>query len=690
MGKWEPTIKWKGNGGLAQYAKGIPRRGREALYRFVNEGLAPPDGLPSFTRDEIWDPRREIQRQMDSRPGFLEALLRDRIKKIRSGVLAGPIPEGLLARIGGEPVIVMPSQDLYLSNLALMELEQNKTHLRYDSSRNPIGRVTLKKRTNSFGKKDLSSFYSKGEKTGSFAQYRDKAAFCAAFDAAGKYDITGYFHQCRAHKDLRRYQAELLPIGGGSFAVYINMNIMFGNTKAVSWCRKGFSTIHRALDTIEPEVFSTTSFRPPSSFDLKTIPSSLRESRRGRREIPLSSSAFREGGWFDNWKKMSDRPQAIKDTIESSLIFVGNTVVGAMDRGAVPATEAADERIKKAVGYLRAHGIKISEAEIEPAAESLIVTGTELNFRNKTLSFPAEKWHAFDEKVRAVTEAKGEVSIETILRATGVAVQVSNLFRPIKAYLVPICRWAALYAFIPEGNTFERLNKRRILKETRLKVPKILRDLLARGWRVAQERKVTHCRHLLASRRDATCIISADVVGKEGFGTRTGMGAINLSTQQMFRASIDDKHPLANWSKDCQESCCALGALEVLTRPGDIVILHEHDKMTFKETVSSPGEVTIQAPFAIRFAQICDEKNLIVLPQKETNKKRDTRPGAIRVAPSSRWVFPKERGIFDKRCGDWGVDPKRIEVIRWNWRRTYETWMKIQTNYSSPYRQHTI
>ena len=263
MGKWEPTIKWKGNGGLAQYAKGIPRRGREALYRFVNEGLAPPDGLPSFTRDEIWDPTREIQRQMDSRPGFLEALLRDRIKKIRSGVLAGPIPEGLLARIGGEPVIVMPSQDLYLSNLALTELEQNKTHLRYDSSRNPIGRVTLKKRTNSFGKKDLSSFYSKGEKTGSFAQYRDKAAFCAAFDAAGKYDITGYFHQCRAHKDLRRYQAELLPIGGGSFAVYINMNIMFGNTKAVSWCRKGFSTIHRALDTIEPEVFSTTSFRPP-------------------------------------------------------------------------------------------------------------------------------------------------------------------------------------------------------------------------------------------------------------------------------------------------------------------------------------------------------------------------------------------------------------------------------------------
>ena len=57
MGKWEPTIKWKGNGGLAQYAKGIPRRGREALYRFVNEGLAPPDGLPTFTRDEIWDPR---------------------------------------------------------------------------------------------------------------------------------------------------------------------------------------------------------------------------------------------------------------------------------------------------------------------------------------------------------------------------------------------------------------------------------------------------------------------------------------------------------------------------------------------------------------------------------------------------------------------------------------------------------
>ncbi len=388
---------------------------------------------------------------------------------------------------------------------------------------------------------------------------------------------------------------------------------------------------------------------------------------------------------------MSGSPQAIADTIESSLILVDDTVVGAVDRGAVPATEAADERISKAVGYLRAHGIKISEAEIEPAAESLVVTGTELNFRDKTLSFPAEKWHAFDERVRAVTEAKGEVSIETILRATGAAVQVSNLFRPIKAYLVPICRWAALYAFIREGNTFERLNKRRIFRETRLKVPKILRDLLARGWRAAQERKVAHCRQILASRRDATCVISADVAGKEEFGTRMGMGAINLSTQQMFRVLIADKHPLSDWPKDRQESCCALGALEVLTRPGDIVVFHKYDKMTFKETASSPREVMIQAPFAIRFAQICDEKNLIVLSHTiGSNKKRDKGLGAIRSPPSSRWVFPREHGIFDKKCGDWGVDPKCIEVIGWNWRRTYETWMKIQTNYSSLDRLITI
>ena len=50
-------------------------------------------------------------------------------------------------------------------------------------------------------------------------------------------------------------------------------------------------------------------------------------------------------------------------------------------------------------------------------------------------------------------------------------------------------------------------------------------------------------------------------------------------------------------------------------------------------------------------------------------------------SPSS-WAFPKESTIFDKKCGDWGIDPERIEVISWNWRRTYEAWMKIQTNYS--------
>ena len=62
----------------------------------------------------------------------------------------------------------------------------------------------------------------------------------------------------------------------------------------------------------------------------------------------------------------------------------------------------------------------------------------------------------------------------------------------------------------------------------------------------------------------------------------------------------------------------------------------------------------------------------IVLPQ-------DTRSGVILADPLSRWELLSEHRIFDKK---WGVDPERIEVTTWNWRRTYETWMRIQTNYS--------
>ena len=673
MGKWEPAIKWRGNRGLAQYKRIIPPRSqylggqpRETLYRFVVEGLAPPDGLPTFTRDEIGDPRHEIQRQMDSKPGFLEALLRDRIKKIRSGILAGPIPGGLLAEIGGKPVIVMPSQDSYNSNLALMGVEQDKNHLCFKvTPKNPL-LLRFEKGTDSCASQDLSSLYSNGENTCTFPQLQDKAAFCAAFDAAGKYDITGFFSQCRAHEDLRRYQAELLPMGGGTFAVYINMNIMFGNAKAVSWCRAGLSAIHRALDTIEPEVFSTSGFHTPSSFDLK--PSKPWRTREGE-------------GWFGEWKTYTQGGNHRTNTIQPSLLSAGDTVVGAVDRGVVPATVVADERIKKAVGSLRAHGIKISEAKIEPAAESMIVTGTELNFRDKTLSFPAEKWHTFDEKVRAVTEAGGEVSIESILQATEVAAEVANLFCPIKAYLIPICKWTAQYAFIREGNTFERLRKRRILKETQLKVPKILSDLLARGWRRAQERRVVHCRHLLMLRKDATCKISADIAGRKS--RRLGMGAINHSTLQMFREEIPRDHPLSDWKKDCQESCCFLGALEVLTRPGDMVIFHEPNKTTLNDKISFRVE-GMQAAFVIRFAQICDEKNLIIRPRRYS-RKRWKKLRMIRNARTdhpSRWVLPKERTTFDKKCGNWGIDPKRTETISWNWRRTYDTWMRIQANYS--------
>ena len=686
MANWDSAIKWSGSRGLAQYAKHIPWLRRETLYKFVNKGVAPPAGLPRLTRDEIWDPRPEIQRQMDSKPGFLEALLRDRIKKIRSGVLAGPIHGGLLANIGGKSVIVMPSQDLYNSNLALMAAEQDKTHLCYDFSRNLIGNVALKGGTDSYRSQDLSSLYSNDENTCSLDQLRDKAAFCAAFDAAGKYNIKGYFSQCRANMELRRYQAELLPTGGGTFAVYINMNIKFGNTKAVSWCRAGFSAIHRALDTIAPEVFSTSSFHAPSSLGMK--PSSWLI-----QAIPREKGPCRErGSWFNKWKTRSDRPQTAAETIESSLIFVGGTVVGAVDRGVVPATAAADERIRKAVGSLRAHGIKISEAKIEPAAESITVAGTELNFRDNSLSFPTEKWLAFDKIVGAVTGAKGEISIETILRATRVAVEVSNLFHPIRAYLAPICRWAALYARIREGNITERLRKKRILKETRLEVPEILRDLLAWGWRWAQERRVVHCHHLLMSRNDATCTISADVAGEQRI--RTGMGAINHSTLQMFREDISRNHQLSNWPRDWQESCCALGALEVLTRPGDTVVFHESKRTTYNDMLSCKADA-MPAPFVIRFAQICNEKNLTLLPKKHPDESLNNSNRAIRSrlkgihsirnmktnSPSS-WAFPKESTIFDKKCGDWGIDPERIEVISWNWRRTYEAWMKIQTNYS--------
>ena len=74
----------------------------------------------------------------------------------------------------------------------------------------------------------------------------------------------------------------------------------------------------------------------------------------------------------------------------------------------------------------------------------------------------------------------------------------------------------------------------------------------------------------------------------------------------------------------------------------------------------------------------------IVLPQ-------DTRSGVILADPLSRWELLSEHRIFDKKCRDWGVDPERIEVTTWNWRRTYETWMRIQTNYSFFLgRHHTI
>ncbi len=53
-----------------------------------------------------------------------------------------------------------------------------------------------------------------------------------------------------------------------------------------------------------------------------------------------------------------------------------------------------------------------------------------------------------------------------------------------------------------------------------------------------------------------------------------------------------------------------------------------------------------------------------------------------RTVHRSRWVLPKEQTAFDKKCGYWGIDPKRAETISWNWRRTYDTWMRIQANYS--------
>ena len=109
MENWESRMKWRGNKGLARDTGGILKRQRNFLKKFVIEGLAPPDGLPTFTRDQFPDPIRDMQKQMKSKPGFLEALLTDRIKKIKLGALAGPIPGGLRAKIDGKPVLVMPS-----------------------------------------------------------------------------------------------------------------------------------------------------------------------------------------------------------------------------------------------------------------------------------------------------------------------------------------------------------------------------------------------------------------------------------------------------------------------------------------------------------------------------------------------------------------------------------------------------
>ena len=674
LDEWKSKLKWQGDDGFQRGGLKLSPGKRKFLWEFITKGLRTPTMMTDLKASDFPCPEDDFERLCEKDPSYFETVIKDRIKKLKLGSLAGPLPDGMRSKYLGKGVVHVPQ---------FVVKQPGKDRLVFDFSREP---ERNRNRKQGDPKMSLNSYYEAEDKSCSYDSIQDKAAFCVAYDASGTYDLSGFYCQCRADEGLRRFQVNICPLGDGKYIYVLSCGVLFGLAAAPAHCATGNQLMHEALGNTQPDVFSTASFNKPESINLCWETGDwrklLKEKKPSQKNLPFT---YREGVFAAKWKCR----ELGRIELPTTLIHIDDSIIGAVRQFPLNATQKAEARKCQGIKMLREHHVILKDAKTTKGDTITVYAGTELHHDTNKMTLTDEKWASFDKSIQAIMDPLIAVTVLQVMIACGVASHASSLFPCLRVYLTPICRHVGVYVWMYNTKHF----RWKTVKDLILKVPEYYLDLLSKGWEKAKAQHFAICRQVLATKADATLEISCDAAGlAEARGFPAGLGAIVHRrtpqaadfTHEYFAVDIPSDHEMSRWRIEMLEAITVLIALSLWARYGDIVYIHEDNGVVIPALAKFKARTTLP-PFVILLAELCDKLGLIIVPEY-TNTKQ------ILADPLSRWTDPTQEAHFIEKCGIWGVDPNNTkrrlfnlsDKSSGNWMRWFLKWKEVEWGYGPP------
>ena len=514
---------------------------REALRKGMVEGLKAPDFLKrEFTQSDFPDLRRKSLKQwltpdpedLEGPPPTLVAVMNDIMKKILLGAVSWPDR--------GNLPIVLPTFPV---------IQKDKTRIVHNFSSQPNWNRKRKIFTND-DDYSFNATYKKDQKTCSFSGVEDKAAMCLVGKAGGAYDIKGYYDQLLAHPSLQKYQGMLIPIFNRrgeiiKLELILARTVMFGVAAAVSHATHMNTLCHEALTGQHPEVFTIRNAVSTEEAGLPTeteqnwkhlmLNNKRKRARFDTRQIlnnrrPRNKMRWvhNEGEWNAKWQTSQTGQLLNNWTLHvDDAALITNDPVGDKDM------------IRRAVTLMREKKIMIAEEKIVQLATRLVAAGICIDFKEKTLSLPDDKWPVYEKRVLKIVNSE-QTTLGLIAEAIGLLAHMSGLYPALKQSVSILGRQCSKivqsYGGFPaykNSGIWESMKKNIVNTSPRFRM------IFKQAWLIAKNEPQVSALKILAYRARPDVVIACDASGNGSDGnTLAGLGAFELHKQRGFAFQV--------------------------------------------------------------------------------------------------------------------------------------------------------
>jgi len=506
----------------------------------MTEGLRAPDFLKrELTQSDFPNQRRESLKQWltpdpedpEGPPPTLVAVMKDIRKKILLGAVSWPEE--------GKPPLVLPTFPV---------IQKNKTRIVHNFASQP--KWNRKRRI--FSNEDDFSFnatYRKDQKTCSFSGVEDKAAMCLVGKAGGAYDIKGYYDQLLAHPSLQKYQGMLIPTFNKKGEIVILKlilvrTVMFGVAAAVSHATHMNTLCHEALMGQHPEVFTIRNVISMKETGLPTeteqnwkylmLNNKRKRARFDTRQVLNNRRPRNKMRWVHNegeWNAKWQTSQA-GQSLNNWTLHVDDAALITND----PVRDK--DMINKAVTLMRDKRIMIAEEKIVQLATKLVAAGICINFTEKTLSLPEDKWPVYEERVMKIVNSE-QTTLGLIAEAIGLLAHMSGLYPALKQSVSILGRHCS--RIVQSHGGFPKYKNSGIWISMSKKIVHTssnFRMIFKQAWLIAKNEPQVSALKILAYRARPDVVIACDASGNGDDGNLAGLGAFELQRQRGFAFQV--------------------------------------------------------------------------------------------------------------------------------------------------------